>query len=917
MRLKYIKRALLSASLLLPLAALTSCQDDMLQYGTENSPGEGMDDALLSFRISTRAEGEESFSGDFNSYIDPDNIRVLFFDTQDKFLFEVNKRNIQVQEGDDDMAVVRLRRSELYSGLDPDQRAAAQYFIEGIGQLEGNPAKGFKIASLVNWPQYVYDVIEEADGDGDPDIRAKKLFYNKLFKFGDPLSDIYHIVYDNIYADPKYAGYDHVTMNIEGRECMDVYAEWVHNYLESKSDAKKFIRFGADGNAPDVSEEAYHGVKWSIESEKDFKDRYGNFRTWDYTRTANTETDMGLGLPGHYGVTPTTYTIKDAWHLWNFNGEVIYEHDKEGDYCGPLGVAYWQERNKNLGQELIDANTGGSFDADGIYFQATTNNRINVGKIDGNRDKVVVSINTSRNQPTKRDINNPLTEDVADGAIRFRIYGEGTLSITYRPAGEGQTSDGQERYVRVMEHNGMRFITDTHPDLCTGTKPKLNSPLGEITQVPEGYGYDGYRTVRYKVTPNSDRYTDVYIYCNGLTYFAEIDFVKDYYAYDTDRTGILPSKEYPIPMYGIQLFDPITYWPAEVNFDLSNDPVKGQDENGNDINYDIRSIFLLRSLAKIELHIPKRLNLRPTHVYMISANRTARCIPRDASTPTEMLWYGWRDPDRNTNAGAPHSNKKLDFTQEKYDFYKERMGAGSANPKDYDNSEYFGWGVTQEIENIREKGEICDGINSDRNYYFKKTGWNYGAWFDWWTENAFNNLVSEADVAALNTAQLPYPRILNTRVHRSNYIRFIEVGSMKDPDGNVYSANDYYNYILYVPEKNLDDADDQGNVTTNPKIAHIELRFDGISEEDNIDDLGSYRMYFLHKDSPLWKQNHHQIENYINNNRDKMKDLYPIMRNTIYTFTVTNIDRSTASGDVNFQICGAANRYTYSNIVFK
>ena len=141
-----------------------------------------------------------------------------------------------------------------------------------------------------------------------------------------------------------------------------------------------------------------------------------------------------------------------------------------------------------------------------------------------------------------------------------------------------------------------------------------------------------------------------------------------------------------------------------------------------------------------------------------------------------------------------------------------------------------------------------------------------------------------------------YPHIINPRIERSDFVEFEPVGEAK----GIYNR-----YVLYVPEKFVDDPNSDGKVKENPKVCHIEFRrgdMDADTPKDpylNVDDNYCYRIYFTKggynnesnlipkfeadkpgtKDKQTW-------ENMYEQNVDNLKKHWPIVRNHVYSFVV-------------------------------
>lgn len=103
--------------------------------------------------------------------------------------------------------------------------------------------------------------------------------------------------------------------------------------------------------------------------------------------------------------------------------------------------------------------------------------------------------------------------------------------------------------------------------------------------------------------------------------------------------------------------------------------------------------------------------------------------------------------------------------------------------------------------------------------------------------------------------------------------------------------------ILYVPEKNITDADNPGDISDRPKIIHVELRFNGgLDDEkwgenrvDNLDDNGAYRLYFTEGGrataAGFTFEGRQSWDDY-ERNWEIASQHWPILRNHIYRFTV-------------------------------
>lgn len=335
----------------------------------------------------------------------------------------------------------------------------------------------------------------------------------------------------------------------------------------------------------------------------------------------------------------------------------------------------------------------------------------------------------------------------------------------------------------------------------------------------------------------------------------EIEHVADRYLYYVSRSGReLNKTSQLIPMYGIQKFPKIeaTNWPKGTAFDLSNFNNLGTG------NYTPKDIHLIRSLAKVVLEIPK--TLKAHHVYLRSMNRNARCEPMDVSTPTNEIWK-----DHILSSTDDHSQECEWFRLIGHiPFYEIINNGNNDNNKD----------KTVQLQN-----------------YKSKLAWYYGTWAD--DDGKVGGVVPNPS----NISDSPH--ILNPMINRTDFTEFIENGS-----------DSYYDrYVLYVPEKFVDDPNSIGSGNNMergaPKVCHIEFRESG-DPVTNIDDNNCYRIYFTTggfqtipgEDFPYDgnKTAHpgdrdHLWENCYEQNVENLRKHWPIMRNHVYKFTVIDNDR--------------------------
>lgn len=226
------------------------------------------------------------------------------------------------------------------------------------------------------------------------------------------------------------------------------------------------------------------------------------------------------------------------------------------------------------------------------------------------------------------------------------------------------------------------------------------------------------------------------------------------------RKTRLPDKNYPIPMYGIQLYDALTDWKKGTVTSLNRE---------ND-----KPISLLRSVVKLELVIPEE--YEPTDVVLFYSNIYARCEPMDVWTPTDQIW---------ADANEPHPVA----------------------------------GKCDEMEAIQALGLMTEldqtYTSSDASYtqYQKKIARLYGRWWEekkWgeeslWKEGA-ENTYSDEIIKYLKSystsTKRKFPRIFNPCIQRNTAV-YVEP-TYKDELG--------VHYIVYTGERNINDPSQLYNI---------------------------------------------------------------------------------------------------------
>lgn len=233
-----------------------------------------------------------------------------------------------------------------------------------------------------------------------------------------------------------------------------------------------------------------------------------------------------------------------------------------------------------------------------------------------------------------------------------------------------------------------------------------------------------------------------------------------------------PDQAHPIPMYGIQRFEKINEkdWQEGTPFNLSdNIPGVNDDVDGNYKGHR-KSIWLLRSVVKLELLIPK--SEKVEFVAISYPNPYARCEPMDVWTPTDELWNKQHD---DNNAGCEISS-------------------------------------ILEYGTIVKAGDPASGSSECKKVYQPRIGWLYGAWRDinpatgkrwWFNEDKDGDMEDKKkQVTYPDFGLYPntnYPRIFNPCIQRNTSI-LCENSKVTD----LYD-DDYDHYVVYTGERNVND----------------------------------------------------------------------------------------------------------------
>lgn len=320
----------------------------------------------------------------------------------------------------------------------------------------------------------------------------------------------------------------------------------------------------------------------------------------------------------------------------------------------------------------------------------------------------------------------------------------------------------------------------------------------------------------------------------------------------------MPSEKHPIPMYGMQEFEPIPedLWKEGTPFDLSNI----QSEAFPNVDYQYKSISLLRSCVRLDLRIPKTIKngAKPTFVTLWYSNIYSRCEPMDTWTPTNEIWK----EDHN---------------------------------KDCEWKSILNYGPVSSNQD--------PGNGTTKAKYQQRMSWFYGVWQEKGWE--FKTVSGSKVTPVKETANTPYPRIFNTCIQRNKVIR-CNYGDMSE-----YYNDDYYHWVVYTGERNCNDPNTLPDMTKNPYIACFIISWDKKNyycipllnyAQNNDSDLKN--VFGPHTDtdpysSASWPA---AMNTYISTlPSERGPNLpYPLLRNHIYRFTLTGTSnaKTRANGDI-------------------
>lgn len=716
-------------------------------------------------------------------YADDDNFVVI--DPQnplkDYFLFESTSRWItQLQYGEDNMIRYRLTVPVYQIG---DEEAEYRDYWETIRKYLRT--YDFKVAILANHPEEMLKWGIEESVLKAPNI-DNLTGYTKV----KTINDIHHSVPDNTYAEntsgnrkDAYAMLVDNAHKIDGIGTMGPYISWVINRSKLYGDA-------------------LGGVFSTKETAKVWIRDY-----WIPDLIYNEDTDPDIDYQTLY------HNYRHIWSYWNFGGAA---DDNGLPYSDKSSVNPhmndWEKRNGSMLRKWI------------------TDAVANGGKFLGD-------LNTKSTSSDKRDGSMPLifhpsaaTAVITQGSNGKRFYGVKLPAVSVP-----SSTSAVDCFIFDVKGAGtatVRYIGTSNQDISIKLASTTSTPTATKITKNGVTIYEAYLDL-----DQVDNASTGYVYTTKGATVLDIEYTQDRYVYLTDREGILPSSDHPIPMYGVQKFGKLEgWWDEGASFDLT---AGGDSSDGTP--YEAKTLSLLRAVAKVEVLIPKSLGV-PKHVYLHSLNSSVRCEPLDVATPTDLLWK--------------------------------------------DHKQGCEW------ELVRSHGTF---LASNGKYttddYKKKLGWYYGNWLEWgWN---FNNLQWKPDYS-----QGPFPRIFNPYISRSDCAAFIDVTDYYNDEyyhylfymgENTLDASSAYNgnggtaKIPHVEIRFDDRYASTSKVKTNTDL--------------NLMDADCYRIYFCEKGIASGARDANGVSKIANGNYASQYDTnttylmehWPIMRNHVYKFTVQDV----------------------------
>lgn len=900
------------------LLSLFSCVDDKLvveEPGDPDSQVAMQGDALtftieLDKSLTTRARITGSDIEAKDDWIDTqDKFRVFFFTKDGDFLFGANDRvvgaieNVPNNSNAKGYWYVRIPMTMI---VDRDNK---EYDIAKIkAYLKNNP---FKVAVLANWPN-AGDKINPSDYDDSSDnsfkqnpsssLKGEPLWGWKnsvLNEDADPdsirnINDLHHIYndtyyqsLDNVYSAfmNEYEGYEGMGQPTDWVQMRDISEGWHPDAgsvpaetFDSKETANQWIR-------------AYWNPELTLNEDKHIYRHYQHlWFLWNFNAIYNigrvsdrveagtaTAADLTTAQQSYYGgnynwndgrtIGRTTNKWGEKW--WERNGAELYEWMRDKDTNSP----------KTELKSYSLKNKGNANNSAYLSFVAPENKNtpakvVNVRTTAGNSSYGILLPAMS---DTDEETGNANTADGSSGYFKFIARTSGTIRVRW-----GNASGDKKATLAIQADEDL-----------VGS---YSIGAGHINEVYNTRG-EGATLDYLDISVPADS-KDIYIWTKeGDAIIYAIEFIRGKYLYDTDREGVAPNIDQGIPMYGVQQYDAIPDWEYGSTYNLS--------ENS-------KNVSLIRALAKVELFIPTDFGL-PKHVYMRCMNRTAHCEPMDVETNTGDLW----------NEDGNHEKKNETSTVNDCEWFNiQKYSPAYKVSEDY--QKYLSWfyGSWQYTHWTTASREYISGLWTATSEY---EGWK--KFSDWATDNIGAQIYSpkyaqdesggngdngNSTNTRIDGGFFPsngYPHLFNPHMNRSEFCSFLHVGEINE------GGYSYNKYVLYVPDKFINDPYEPGKLTSIPKVPHIEFRFspsnvtgaameadiDYYNTEFNLDDNDCYRVYFTNygydssttsfnqtpANTTIREYNKTNYDNY-EQSVDHLKQHWPIMRNHKYQFYVSS-----------------------------
>lgn len=877
--------------------SLSSCIYDTLEVEDPYIP-ELEDTYSLTFQISLPTMGRAGSDDDIEGkedYIDTSSLQVLFFyanEPDSSVGLQTKAEGEEADENDGGNEETETPTKEIFEEGTYDTLIRAFKASEGLKLIPMSSSSDGTTKWHIQIP--IGDNVEDqefADKLRNNDFKIAVLANwdataaEYAWQTGESIDALHHMRTDDNYTDPVYS-FLHKSGKIGG--------------YKSFYDVK--IKNIKDDNS----------VQWVRNN-------------WNPSLDFNLPLDMSPSNPTEYQYKDNDIgTYSDLWFLWNFGGADNVPDDYEGKGV-VTGVPSSLDINDNY--EVDDIYNKPGYDSGTVEGSTTkSSNALKYSKWAGNwevrngrhlrewikgsnPDKIPnydpkVKLRSLKSHDIDdEDETNYLTYTEIEGGKAVweettqgsKVYRYGVRIPKINPGSKGVNLKTGGVFSFIARASGRLFVYAQGVEGSGTLSYQLgeNSSKSDISiQKDPSYRPNANKGEKIDITGDEQR---IYIYNSGsrdIIIYA-IEYVQGPYVSATARRGRTTQS---IPMYGVQTFKALgDHWIRGTIFDLSNTNNQIQSSNAQ-TPYQLSDIYLLRSVAKVELLIPKSLN--PHHVYLRSANASVRCEPMDVSTNTKDLW--------KDNTNEAHKSKDCEFFE-----ILGHIPFFSTSPS-------------------------SNQIDS----YQQKLAWYYGTWAEGYKKGDTNtNLtIGGVTVPAISFGkdrnnQTDYPHIMNPRILRSDFVEFVE-------DEN-YSDNIYRRFILYVGEKFVDDpnsitykdANNNDQIVTNleaqlPKVCHIEFRSNqDYKKVSNLDDNNCYRIYFteggfnsvdktyptfgkvpqtddegnqLYDDdnNPLYTSTDDNWEKTYEQDPDNLRKHWPIIRNHCYKFTVTEANARYVSVDV-------------------